>query len=680
MLLTFQFYYKCYHHSYINQTLQLLNNAIIINNNTLVDDTGDRLSIKCIDDINQVIIGARNGQYWANHIIDSMGRPNSGILRMSLSFLGEYSQCLDTEAPNFQTQYCLATIQLPKSDSHFLYQLTSYDWHTLSKVPVKLGICMPSSCTTSMVTKLTNSITSNLISNSSVLINKCYKRSDNNIETDISSIAMICVASIIMVLIICGTLCDHYKLESQSQLELLYSATTGSQKIAKPYETYEDNTKPLYYNILLSFSLKTNAKKIFDTNSTDSTIQVFHGIKVLSMLWILIGHSFAFAVQWMTFRNPVTVLKVPQNILSQLLANGTFSVDCFLFISGFLVSYLVMRNMSRYSGTPNILMLYLNRYLRMTPAMMAVIAFSATLLKYLGSGPQWSESITMFNQWCQTNWWINSLYLHNFINTNNMCLSHSWYSAVDMQLYIMSPIILIPLYLKPKLGLTLALLVLMSSMIFTGYLSFANGFPAVPYFSDVIDQQVVNQYYGLLYIKPYCRLGPYLVGIVLAYFIYTSQRDIKLKKVWVSTGWVLSVVTSLSVLFAMFQANNGNVPEVHFAALYSATSRTIWSLSLAWTTFACINGYGGLVGAFLSSKLWVPFSRLTHCAYLIHPIVMAVLYGTRQHSFDFSNYLFIYLTIGHILITYVMALIVSLAIESPFIAISKLLLAKRLHS
>lgn len=35
------------------------------------------------------------------------------------------------------------------------------------------------------------------------------------------------------------------------------------------------------------------------------------------------------------------------------------------------------------------------------------------------------------------------------------CLGHSWYLAADFQLYVMSPLILIPLYRKPKLGLIL---------------------------------------------------------------------------------------------------------------------------------------------------------------------------------------------------------------------------------
>lgn len=87
--------------------------------------------------------------------------------------------------------------------------------------------------------------------------------------------------------------------------------------------------------------------------------------------------------------------------------------------SGLLVGLSVFKELRR-KGRINYLQFYLHRYLRMTPLMMIIIGFCVNLLKYMGSGPSWSESTTMFDQWCQNNWWINSLYLHNFINRENM--------------------------------------------------------------------------------------------------------------------------------------------------------------------------------------------------------------------------------------------------------------------
>jgi len=146
----------------------------------------------------------------------------------------------------------------------------------------------------------------------------------------------------------------------------------------------------------------------------------------------------------------------------------------------------------------------MKRYLRMTPTMMAVIGFGATTLRYFGSGPEWANSAIMFDGWCRTNWWVNSLYLHNFIHTDNMvsgwgigcelvlisvwsqCLSHSWYSAVDTQFYLISPFLVLALSQWPLIGVSLCVLLLAGSVATTWVLTILNNYPAVPYFNDIM--------------------------------------------------------------------------------------------------------------------------------------------------------------------------------------------------
>lgn len=52
-------------------------------------------------------------------VFDSMGKPSSGIMEASLSFLGVYSQCVGVRSPvdsltghSFDGQYCLANVLL----------------------------------------------------------------------------------------------------------------------------------------------------------------------------------------------------------------------------------------------------------------------------------------------------------------------------------------------------------------------------------------------------------------------------------------------------------------------------------------------------------------------------------------------------------------------------------------
>ena len=173
----------------------------------------------------------------------------------------------------------------------------------------------------------------------------------------------------------------------------------------------------------------------------------------------------------------------------------------------------------------------LHRYVRMMPLMMAIIGLSATLLRYLGEGPVWEDSTMMFDRWCRKNWWINGLFLHNFINRENMCLSHSWYSAVDIQLFLMGQLLLFLLFRHRLVGLLACCALLFGAQLITGTLTLVHHLPAVPLISSASEQSI-NLYYGEIYIKPYCRASPYLIGILLAYLMRTtSLGTVRLKRV-----------------------------------------------------------------------------------------------------------------------------------------------------
>ena len=164
-----------------------------------------------------------------------------------------------------------------------------------------------------------------------------------------------------------------------------------------------------------------------------------------------------------------------------------------------------------------------HRYVRMMPLMMSIIGLSATLLRYLGDeGAQWSESTMMFDHWCRKNWWVNALFLHNFFRRENMCLSHSWYSAVDLQLFLVGQLLLVCLLWSRKWGLAALGALVCLSQVLTGALTVRDHLPAVPLLSSV-SEQTMNLYYGQIYIKPYCRASPYLIGMLLAYLMRTTR-------------------------------------------------------------------------------------------------------------------------------------------------------------
>ena len=118
----------------------------------------------------------------------------------------------------------------------------------------------------------------------------------------------------------------------------------------------------------------------------------------------------------------------------------------------------------------------------------------------------------------------------------------------------------------------------------------------------------------------------------------------------------------------MQPAMNGHPLGRLESALYSSLSRPLWACATGWMIFACMTKQGGPIGYLLSARCFVPLSRLTYPAFLIHPIVMAVFYGSRQSSLHFSHYLMLYLIIGNIVITYASAFLLAALFELPLLS------------
>lgn len=47
--------------------------------------------------------------------------------------------------------------------------------------------------------------------------------------------------------------------------------------------------------------------------------------------------------------------------------------------------------------------------------------------------------------------------------------------------------------------------------------------------------------------------------------------------------------------------------------------------------------FSGAVNDILGWRAWIPLSRVTFCAYLIHPILLQIYYLSRPHAFHFTT-------------------------------------------
>ena len=94
-----------------------------------------------------------------------------------------------------------------------------------------------------------------------------------------------------------------------------------------------------------------------------------------------------------------------------------FSVDTFFTLGGFLMSFLLIKELEKKNGKVNIAFMYIHRYVRLTPLYGICMLLASTLFLHLSNGPFWHYMQTRSDN-CADSWWTNLLYINNFVNQN----------------------------------------------------------------------------------------------------------------------------------------------------------------------------------------------------------------------------------------------------------------------
>lgn len=85
-------------------------------------------------------------------------------------------------------------------------------------------------------------------------------------------------------------------------------------------------------------------------------------------------------------------------------------------------------------------------------------------------------------------------------------------------------------------------------------------------------------------------------------------------------GWIVSVAIMFSVVYGLYPGNL----TVMVSSVYAALGHTAWAMAVAFIVIQCCTGSARMIDSLLSLRLMYPLSRLTYCAYLVHPVIMTI--------------------------------------------------------
>lgn len=458
--------------------------------------------------------------------------------------------------------------------------------------------------------------------------------------------------------------------------------------------------------------------------STDGETTCLDGLRVGSIFWIMLGHVMAIqSSSGAGYSNPGNFLPptgLTTTLVGQLLFSSRFAVDTFLTISGFLVVYVLQRKLpsvcplaetqlslcyevfARYLTTlPSLL---LARVVRIVPLYAVCLGFYTQIAPHLGSGPFWQQWIGLLKP-CHDSAWTNFLFVNNFLPLNtpttNTCFYHSWYLAVDMQLFVLAPLLVFWYQARPQQGKALTAILCVASALLTAYLTYIRNWSV-----NTFDGVAVDRYDVEAYAKPHVRAQAYLAGMYVAMLLLSEKANLPsvqksqlLRQTYNVQGgrspytWKHRSLMALSLL-AMAVVTFGTVTGAYArrpctykedpqldgcgsrwspftSFMYSAFSRTLWVTGTSVIIYLSVgrgnwgSGDGNLVSAILSWRCWTPLSQLSFGAYLIHPIVIFVwqLGDREKQVFRLLTFGMDYMSVC--VVSFVAALIAAVVVEFP---------------
>lgn len=157
-------------------------------------------------------------------------------------------------------------------------------------------------------------------------------------------------------------------------------------------------------------------------------------------------------MQNLTFRNDIQGLRaiavlavIIFHLDSTLLPGGFIGVDIFLVISGYLITSIILKKKHR--NNFSLLGFYKKRFNRIVPAyltLLAIVSISMSVLLIPEDFTYFKESLYF------SSFFASNLHFENFgsyfaPNANELPLLHTWSLAVEMQFYVLFPLLLLAL-------------------------------------------------------------------------------------------------------------------------------------------------------------------------------------------------------------------------------------------
>ncbi|XP_022831944.1 nose resistant to fluoxetine protein 6-like [Spodoptera litura] len=570
-----------------------------------------------------------------------------------LFHLDNWEECAAKEG-----MYCLGTFDLMPYQNDRLYnviQHVSTDRYRFNHTRIHRGLCLPSSCV--------HFHDPSPRAQFSACVNK-LTRDQYGLETNLTQLQY------------CRT-AGHTRSLDQWDLTFLYVA--GMLLLANVVGTAYHlmaSTDGTLIKQLMAWSVVDNWRRLTADHSEGgdtrlSALKPIQGMKALTLVLVMLAHS-VLAYHLTYLYNPRFFEKSSHHILSAYLQNGTSIVQTFIMVSSFLLAYNLLLHVSDNPKKQFSMKMFprclLHRIARISPLYVFVLGLATTWWAHAGDGPLWTPMVRDEAAHCRDKWWAQVLFVNNFIKPEDRCLIHTWFLAVDMQLYIICAVFTLLLGRRPRVAVKILAVCIFGSMLMNFAIIY--NWKLKPMVLLMIPELMRTQFprersFTWLYSAPWDSLPSALIGLLAAFLHYCHQED----GYQPAQSRCIRILYRLSVPCMFLWVVGGywmkGVTHPLIVPLYATIDRPVFVTLTAFAMYGFINKIDSVWWKFLSWRGWEILGRMSLSIYLIHWLIALMLLAQRTNTnraavFDIGCH-----WLGTIFLSYCAAIPLHLLVELP---------------
>ncbi|XP_073993865.1 nose resistant to fluoxetine protein 6-like isoform X2 [Rhodnius prolixus] len=611
-----------------------------------------------------------NLTHWAVQMLDSSSAGLSGLLSGNRYDFGSQDQCAELAVPElhiygrylvFSLKFSLNSTQF-KEQSMKVYKkphpnnsvwqefIRTNDPRVNPTNEIYWAVCVPASCSSvdvehSLKSTLMPVLQSNGIAgNLKVLDKYTYCKMDPPLEAPLGYHLFL----VITVGLITGVvLITIYHLSQENSISAY--------------------RKKWYYK----FSMVTNLNNLLPTEKTKE-FRAISGLKVITMFLVILGHRMLISMFTPMINQRENELIIG-NLGHTYIKNGALIVNTFFEVTGFLTFYKILTDVEK-NRPVSVWKSIFRRWIRLVPAYAFMMGFVVYLAPQLDSGPV-GRGI-LWHSSCQNYWWTNVLFINNYYHPNKSCLIPSWYMACDLQFYAICSILGYVMYRSKKTGLLLLIVLTIVSIVMPGIVVYWKHYDGTTlFYQKTFDYYLNNQEFAETYFQAHLRASPFLIGMVAAYIYHLLKRNnTKIPKllIWLLVP-LLAVMMNSSILGAWIFYIPGRDYRLWENVLYASLHRIGWAVPVAFVIVADAYIAFAICRKTVGLKVFQYLNGLTYSALLVHTPLQFYLAGMARTPLYYNSFILLWMSMGDIFLTYLLALVLYLFVEAPMTVMQDLL-------